>query len=165
MDSHDQSLWRLTEPKIIDHADIRNHHHMSAIRMIMRWECLTQARWHRHDGTGTMARDDGSGTGTLAQARWHRQDGSGTQTIARARWLDCRHKNDGTGTMAQARSSGHSVNGSSTIHIGQDGTGTLARAQWHRHYHDGSVCTGTMAQVRWYESRCHGHRHMARAQE
>ena len=90
---------------------------------IARLECSTQARWHRHNGTGTgsMARAqchrlNGSGSGALAQARWHRHDGLGTGTIARARW----HKdmNNYTGTMAQAR--------------------------WRSHRHENN-CTGTMA--------------------
>jgi hypothetical protein len=67
--------------------------------------------------------------------------------------------------MAQAQFSGHAVNSISTIHIEQDGTGTLAGAQWHRHYHNGSGCTGTMTQVLWHIHNVTGTDTMAWAQE
>ena len=83
------------------------------------------ARWHGHNPTGTMAQG-------REQLHWHDGTGTITRKIARAQW----HRHDSSVTMGTARS----------------------RAQWHDHKSTGtgtgtSTITDTMARYRW-----HGHR-------
>jgi hypothetical protein len=97
-------------------------------------------RWHRLDGTGSMAQARWhrlEGTGSMAQARRHRHD-------AQARWHRLKgtglmHRPDGTGSKAQAR--WHRLKG----------TGSMAQARRHRHKGTGSMaqarCTGTMTRA------------------
>ena len=90
-------------------------------------------RWHRLDGTGSMA-----------QARWHRLKGTGSMAQARRHRLD--HRLDGTGSKAQAR--WHRLEGTMLRH---NGTGSKAQAWRHRLEGTGSKaqarCTGTMARA------------------
>jgi len=92
-------------------------------------------RWHRLDGTGSMA-----------QARWHRLKGTGSMAQARRHRLD--HRLDGTGSKAQAR--WHRLEGTGTMHR-HNGTGSKAQAWRHRLEGTGSKaqarCTGTMARA------------------